>query len=163
MNEAMRRSDREVTDIDEIEEYLRRATVCRIALFDGDYPYIIPLCFGYSLNAGKLELYFHCAAQGKKLELIKKNSKAAFEIDSLNSVYAEGELACSFTASFFSITGIGSVEVINGIEKLTGLNLIMDKYANGEEFKYSEEMLNNVQILKLTAVQFSCKAKKDTH
>lgn len=157
----MRRAEREVKDINEIERILKEAKICRLALMDGKYPYIIPLCFGYSLTAGQLELYFHCAAQGKKMDLLKKNNNAAFEIDRLNEIYSTSELACSFTAAYESITGVGSVEVINGIEKLTGLNSIMEKYAGAEkEYKYSEEMLNNVVILKLTAEEFCCKANK---
>lgn len=157
----MRRAEREVTDIGEIERILKEAKVCRLALMDGKFPYIIPMCFGYSLNAGQLEIYFHCAAQGKKLDLLKKNNNAAFEIDKINEIYSTSDIACSFTAAYESITGVGTVEVINGIEKLTGLNTIMAKYAGeGKEYKYSEEMLNNVVILKLTAEEFCCKANK---
>lgn len=157
----MRRAEREVTDIGEIERILKEAKVCRLALMDGKFPYIIPMCFGYSLTAGQLEIYFHCAAQGKKLDLLKKNNNAAFEIDRMNEVYSTSDIACSFTAAYESITGVGTVEIINGIEKLTGLNTIMAKYAGeGREYKYSEEMLNNVVILKLTAEEFCCKANK---
>lgn len=157
----MRRAEREVTDINEIERILREARVCRLALMDGKYPYIIPMCFGYSLTAGQLELYFHCAPQGKKTDLLKINNNAAFEIDKLNEIYSTSELACSFSAAYECITGVGSVEVINGIEKLTGLNSIMEKYAGaGKEYKYSEKMLNNVVILKLTAEEFCCKQNK---
>ena len=156
----MRRSEREVTDINEIERILSEAQVCRIALVDGEFPYIIPMCFGYTLEGGELALYFHSAAQGKKIELLKKNSNAAFEIDKLGDILP-GENACSFSAAFECITGKGTIDIINGIEKITGLNTIMAKYdkANGEH-KYSEQMLNSVAILKLTAEEFCCKAHK---
>ena len=65
----MRRSEREVTDIAEIERILNEAQVCRIALVDGEFPYLIPLCFGYTLESGELALYFHSALQGKKPEI----------------------------------------------------------------------------------------------
>ena len=154
----MRRAEREVKDINEIQRILTEAQVCRIALFDGSYPYIIPMCFGYDLDGDKLEIYLHSAAKGKKIDLIKANSHAAFEIDKLSRIVG-GEAACSFTADYESITGAGSIDIISGIDKLTGLNLIMNKYdAGSKEHKYTEQMLNNVVILKLTADTFCCKA-----
>lgn len=154
----MRRFDREVTDIGEIERILNEARVCRLALFNGKYPYIIPMCFGYALDGDKLELYFHCAAKGKKIDLLKVNNHAAFEIDCLYEIIPN-DVPCMFTAAYESISGIGIVDIINGIEKLTGLNSIMSKYdSSTKEHKYSEQMLNNVAILKLTAEEFCCKA-----
>lgn len=157
----MRREEREVTNIDEIQGILDRAQVCRLALIDGEYPYVIPMCFGYDLTEDKLVLYFHCAAKGKKLDLIKANNNAAFEIDSLNQIVT-GDIACSFTALYESITGVGSVEIINGIEKLTGLNRITSKYSTSSEHKYSEAMISSVVILRLTAERFCCKANRGT-
>ncbi len=156
----MRRAEREITDINEIERILNQADVCRVALVDGEFPYIIPMCFGYTLESGELALYFHSAAHGKKMELLKENNNAAFEIDKLNEILP-GENACSFSASFECITGHGTIDVINGIEKITGLNTIMAKYDHtGREHKYSEQMLNSVAILKLTADEFCCKVHK---
>lgn len=156
----MRRSEREVTDIAEIERILNEAQVCRIALVDGEFPYLIPLCFGYTLESGELALYFHSALQGKKMELLKKNNNAAFEIDKLREIIP-GENACSFSASFECITGRGTIDILNGIEKITALNSIMAKYdKSGREHKYSEQTLNNVALLKLTADEFCCKAHK---
>lgn len=155
----MRRTEREVTDINEIERILNEAQICRIALVDGDFPYIIPLCFGYTLEEDQLVLYFHSATQGKKIDLLKSNNNAAFEIDKMGEII-RGDIACSFTAPYECITGKGTVEIINGIEKLTGLNSIMNKYAGAGEHKYSEQALNNVAILKLTVEEFCCKAHK---
>lgn len=156
----MRRAEREITAIDEIEEILERAQVCRLALFNGDYPYIIPMCFGYDLHSDRLELYFHCAAKGKKLDLIKENNNAAFEIDNLTGI-KPGDIACSWSAYYECITGTGTIDIINGIDKLTGLNRITRKYMHTTaEQKYSEQMLNSVIILKLTADEFCCKANR---
>lgn len=153
----MRKHNREVTDINQIEQILTEAKVCRLALLDNDYPYIVPMCFGFNLDGDKLALYFHSAPSGKKLELIKKNNNVGFEIDCLKEII-KGDIACSFSASYQSITGIGTIDIINGIEKITGLNCIMKKYDSSTgEHKYSEQSLNNVTILKLTAEEFCCK------
>lgn len=154
----MRRSEREITDINEIERILNEAMVCRLALVDGEAPYIIPMCFGYTLEGGQLVLYFHSATQGKKMDLIKANNNAAFELDRMGEII-RGDTACSFSVAYECITGRGTLDIINGIEKLTGLNSIMAKYDNTQhEHKYSEQSLNNVAILKLTVDEFCCKA-----
>ncbi|MBE6902452.1 MAG: pyridoxamine 5'-phosphate oxidase family protein [Ruminococcaceae bacterium] len=154
----MRRSEREITDINELERILSEAQVCRIALVDGEAPYIIPMCFGYTLEGDQLVLYFHSAPQGKKMELIKANNNAAFELDRMGDIIA-GDTACSFSVAYECITGRGTLDIINGIEKLTGLNTIMAKYdKTNREHKYSEQSLNNVAILKLTVDEFCCKA-----
>jgi nitroimidazol reductase NimA-like FMN-containing flavoprotein (pyridoxamine 5'-phosphate oxidase superfamily) len=64
----MRRHEREITDKKEIEAIIRKALVCRLAMVDGDKPYVVPLCFGYADHT----LFFHSAGEGKKLEIIKK-------------------------------------------------------------------------------------------
>ncbi len=156
----MIRHDREVKDIAEIERILSEAAACRLALFDGEYPYIVPLCFGYDIDGGELVLYFHSSAKGKKIDLIKRNNHAAFEIDNLKEI-VRGEIPCTCTAVFESISGTGTVDIINGVEKITGLNSIMKKYgAADKENKYSEQSLNSVVILKFTADEFCCKAHR---
>ena len=71
----MRRKDREITDINEIETIIKRATHCQIGLVDNDEPYVVPVNFGYERNA----LYFHGALEGRKVELIQKNNKVCLE------------------------------------------------------------------------------------
>ena len=64
----MRRRDREITDKQDILEVMRKCDVCRIALHDGDYPYIVPLNFGLQVENDMPVLYFHGALEGKKYE-----------------------------------------------------------------------------------------------
>lgn len=149
-------AEREITDINEIEDVLRSARVCRIALIDGAYPYIVPLCFGYSLTGDKLQIYFCCGEKGKKMELIKYNNKAAFEIDKLYDIIRT-EQSLGFAAHYRSIAGTGTIEIVTGIDKITGITLLTNKYLDGEaEKKYSEQTLNDCAVLKLTADKFCC-------
>lgn len=147
--------EREVCDLDEIDLLLRQARVCRIALIDGDFPYIIPMCFGYDLTGGKLELYFCASEKGKKIDLISRNHNAAFEIDKLHEIVKNSE-GFGFAARYRSITGTGEIEFITGIDKITGLNLILKKYESDAETRVSEQTLNSLAVLKLTAEEFCC-------
>ena len=49
----MRRSDREIKDRDQIIEVIKKCDVCRLALNDGGYPYILPLNFGMEEKDGR--------------------------------------------------------------------------------------------------------------
>lgn len=62
----MRRSDREIKEFDKIVEVMRKCDVCRVAINDEKYPYILPLNFGMDVIDGKITLYFHGANEGKK-------------------------------------------------------------------------------------------------
>ena len=55
----MRRKDRQVLDFKEIYEIIERCDVCRIALNNDGYPYMLPLNFGISAENEKLTIYFH--------------------------------------------------------------------------------------------------------
>ena len=68
----MRRKDRELTDMTEIFEIVKRENVCTVAFCDEPFPYLIPLNYGARMEEGKLVLYFHGASQGTKLEQIKR-------------------------------------------------------------------------------------------
>ena len=71
----MRRKDREITDFDEMMKIIAKCDTCRLALFDDEFPYIIPLNFGTNIENGQLYLYFHSAKEGTKLDLIRKNEE----------------------------------------------------------------------------------------
>lgn len=152
-------TEKEITDFDEIDRVLSSTRVCRIALFDGGWPYIVPMCFGYNLEGGKLELFFRCDEKGKKMDLIKNNSRAAFEIDKLREMVKGKESHYGFSEPYYqSITGTGIIEVTTGIEKITGLDFIMKKYGERPgEVKLPEQFLNAFAVLKLTAGEFCCK------
>ena len=77
----MRKKDREITDLNEILAVMDKCSVCRVALFDAEYPYIVPLNFGFQADGGRIALYFHCAGAGKKLDLLRRCNKVGFELD----------------------------------------------------------------------------------
>lgn len=69
----MRRKDREITDMDTIFDILLRCSTVRVAMQGGQYPYVVPVSFGAELVDGKPVIFFHCARQGLKLDLLKAN------------------------------------------------------------------------------------------
>jgi nitroimidazol reductase NimA-like FMN-containing flavoprotein (pyridoxamine 5'-phosphate oxidase superfamily) len=144
----MRRKDREITDINDILAIIKKCDTCRIALFDKKYPYIVPLNFGCNYDNTNLELYFHCAKEGLKLELIKNNNHAAFEMDCSHKLVT-GESACHYSMKFESVCGQGIIQALNAEEKKEALIFLMKQYSDADSFQFQERVLEKVTVLKL--------------
>jgi uncharacterized protein len=142
----MRRNDKEIKDPEVIEEILNHSKVCRIALHNGEYPYIVPFNYGYHERV----LYFHSAVSGKKINLIQENNKACFEIE-YDSLIMQHEQACKWTTKYRSVIGYGKIEVITDPdEKKRGLDKIMEHYGRSAVNVYNEKHVKDIVILKLT-------------
>ncbi len=144
----MRRKDREIIDINEILSIVRKCDTCRIALFDKEYPYIVPMSFGCNYDTGSLELYFHCALEGLKLDLIKSNNHAAFEMDCSHKLVT-GESACEYTMEFESVCGQGLIEILKAEEKRDALTFLMKQYSDADSFQFQDKVLEKMTIFKL--------------
>lgn len=148
----MRRSDREITDQAEIEAIIRAARVCRLAMWDGEWPYIVPLCFGYREGT----LYFHSAREGKKISLLRKNNRVAFSLD-LDAEVVTSPLSCRWSMKYRSITGRGEVEFLEEpFAKEAGLGVIMEQYGEGQA-AFSEEQLAAVTVFQLQITEMTGK------
>ena len=152
----MRRTDKEITNRNEIDTVLSKATVCRIGLIDRDIPYIVPLNFGYKNNF----LYFHSAHIGKKIELITKNNMVCFEVDIDHDIVNTG-IPCNWSSKYVSIIGYGKARFITNTEqKQEALNIIIDHYSPGTSYDFPEKNLNEVTIIKIEITQMTGKKSK---
>ena len=123
----MRRKDREITDFDEMMKIIAKCDTCRLAMFDDEFPYIIPLNFGTDIENGQLYLYFHSAKEGTKLDLIRKNNKVTFEMDCEHNIIMYDE-RMSCTMGYESIIGHGIVEFVEDKNKIAALKILMRHY-----------------------------------
>lgn len=150
----MRQAEREIKNLIEIEDILQKCDVCHLALSDDGQPYIVPLNFGYQLTAGQLTLFFHCAAAGRKLEIIGRNSRACFEMDCSHQLLT-GELACQYSMNYQSIIGSGQIETISDPDqRLAGLNALMRQYSGRADWSFDPKALAKTTILRLKAVEY---------
>lgn len=75
----MRRKDRDVENQDEIYDILKRCDTIKIAMHGDVYPYLVPVSFGAEIVQNKIVIYFHCAQQGAKLDLLRANPHVCVE------------------------------------------------------------------------------------
>ncbi len=154
----MRRSDREISSIRDVEDIINNSDVCRIAFADNNSPYIVTMNFGYVISPNKL-LYFHCANEGKKLEMIRRNNYVCFEMD-IDHLILKGERSCDWGMKFRSVVGFGKIQIVEELtEKILGMNSIMAHYGGTAPFNFDENIFNRTTILRLEIAEMSGKMK----
>ena len=145
----MRRKDREIKDFEKMLEIVKSCDCCRIGLVDKDEAYIVPMNFGYEELEGNIVLYFHCAKEGRKLDLISRQKIAAFEMDSEHRLL-EWENACGFSYLYSCVMGKGEIEILkDNSSKVHGLQRIMAHYSGKADWEFSQEAIDGIAVLKL--------------
>lgn len=74
---SMRRFENGTHDPAMISAILDQSDIVHVGCFDEEYPYVVPLSFGYEIRDGKLLVYLHCAREGHKIDLWRKNPHVA--------------------------------------------------------------------------------------
>ena len=122
----MRRKDREILDIHEIFEILNRCSTIRIGIQGNKRPYIVPVSFGVEMDDGKPVVYFHCAKQGLKLDMLKENAYVCVEGD----IFIKTETTDhGITTRYESVIGYGTCEILSDKhEVLHGLRVLTEHY-----------------------------------
>ena len=153
----MRRKDREITDFNEMIKIVKKCDSCVLALNEEGFPYLIPMNFGMDIEDGQLYLYFHCASEGKKLDLIRKDNRASFEMDCEHKlVLQEEEMEC--TMGYASVIGQGTIEFVAEEDKLQALKVLMRQYRS-EDFQFDTRMLKVTTVLKMKVIHMTGKRK----
>jgi len=140
----MRRKEQEITERSEIDEIISASKVFRLAMVDGDKPYMVPLNFGYD---GKV-LYIHCARDGKKIDVLKKNDNVCFEFEDIGEV-EESDKPCNWGIKYRSVIGIGKAVFLEDMEaKKHGLDIIVKQYSD-REFQFEDRMVAGVTVMRI--------------
>jgi len=140
----MRKKEKEITDPAAMESIIRRSMVCRLAMAEDNRPYVVPLCFGYRDRT----LYFHCAREGKKTDILRKNPRVCVEFDIDPELVTAAE-ACKFDLKFRSVIGFGRAYLLEDPEeRRQGLEAIMRHYA-GKSFSYPDEIVGKTTVIKV--------------
>ena len=122
----MRRKDREVQNRAEVFDILNRCDTVRIAMHGDKYPYVVPVSFGVEIAEDKAILYFHCAQEGMKVDLLRANPHVCVEGDIFLNVE---KTAHGITARYESVIALGECQFVSDAnEILHGLKVLTDHY-----------------------------------
>ncbi len=122
----MRRKEREVMEKAEIFDILSRCETARIGIQGERFPYVVPVSFGMEVVDGKAVVYFHCAKEGRKIDLLRANSNVCVEAD----VFIKTEkTAHGITTRYESVIGFGRCEFLEDEGEIRrALRLLTDRY-----------------------------------
>lgn len=118
----MEESQNLITDVNEIAGILKKTARIRIGINGPDYPYVVPVSFGYKIHDNQITLYFHGKKTGLKHDLITRDNHVCVEADTFKGYWQAGEeISCRYE----SIIGFGKALVAKGDEIVHGLELIL--------------------------------------
>ena len=140
----------------EAEKLLTEAQVGRLGVSCRDEPYVMPLNFVY--YGGKI--YFHCAAEGKKLQYIAINHRVCFEVSDFIGI-REGEQPCQFGTYYRSVIVFGEARIVEKAEEKTAaLIMIFEKYGK-ESVKpiFAEREIEHVIVVEITVKKLTGKQR----
>lgn len=158
--QPMRRKERQITRLEEMKRVVDECTAVRLAIPDGDYPYVVPVNFGYEWEDGKLILYFHSAQQGRKATLLRHNGNVGFEMDSEGRLTGDvSGMPCALSWHYVSIIGCGQAELLTEREeKARALNRIVQHATRTtNDYTFPEAALDRIDVWKVVSLELSGK------
>ena len=156
---GIRRKEKAITDLKEMEEILTKSKYITIAMSKENEPYLATLSHGY--DAEEKCIYFHCAKEGKKIEILKENN-IVWGQALIDKGYAVGKCDHLYATTQFK----GKVSFIEDIEeKRTALiTMIHQLEENPKEVikkQINEKSLLRVNIGRIEIEFMSGKEAKD--
>ena len=154
----MRRTDREVTDVQKMKVILDRCKIVSYAMWDGEKPYAVIMNFGYEFTPeGKLRLYSHSVLDGKKVSIIRGIcNKVAAIMECGERVVIDPEIPCKSGSAFQSIMANGTMKILQGSEARHALEVFY-RHQTGVVPSFPEGAENFVTMFCLECDEYSCK------
>ncbi len=144
---------------EEIEQVIASCEYCFLGLASTEgEPYVVPMNFGFRDGI----IYLHSAPDGNLVEMATRNNRICVSFCAQMMVtHQHPDVACSYSMDSKSVVAFGQVEFVEDLgEKERMLNILMEKYAPGKRFSYSEPALRNVKVWKIEPEKITCKCKE---
>lgn len=157
MFKEVRRQNRILEDKLRIMELLNTSEygILNLGSDESGYGYGIPLNHAYDEKTNSL--YFHCATEGKKLDIMKLNNKVSYCI-----VGAAKPVADKFTTLYESVIVFGKAELdLSENEKRKALRLLVKKYSQEYEElgeKYIDKSWDRTYTFKICIEHLTAKS-----
>jgi nitroimidazol reductase NimA-like FMN-containing flavoprotein (pyridoxamine 5'-phosphate oxidase superfamily) len=138
----------------EIDTVIKKSLICRLAMIDGDRPYVVPLNFGYAENT----LYFHGSPKSRKIQLLRSNPNVCVEFDLVDGI-READTPCRWSVKGRSVIGFGKAVMVESAEKkIEALGIIMAQYSD-RQFEFPEKELNAISVFRVDLEKLTGKVK----
>ena len=154
--QGMTKREFRITDENQIRHILDTAKVLHLGLAVNNEPYVVPMNYGYAMEAGKLVLYLHSAVQGKKLDMMRENPRVFFELDCDLAPF-EGEKPCQYGLVYSSVMGRGTASIVEDTaEKIKAMALLM-KTQTQKDFEFNDRLVSIVAVIRIDVEEYTAK------
>ncbi|KKG10816.1 pyridoxamine 5'-phosphate oxidase family protein [Methanosarcina sp. 2.H.A.1B.4] len=138
-------SQKLIQDPQQIEAVLSTAKFLRLALYDAETPYIVPMSFGYKENA----IYLHSSREGRKIDVLKRNPRVCFEA-AVETEVITAEDPCKYNVRYRSVIGHGQAKFLEDYnEKVEGLTALSEHYGKKGPFEFEAWKVNRLCVIKI--------------
>jgi nitroimidazol reductase NimA-like FMN-containing flavoprotein (pyridoxamine 5'-phosphate oxidase superfamily) len=146
-----------VTSPDDILAIIKNQQICRIALNDDPWPYIVPVNFGYDYQDGRWTIWFHGARSGKKMRLLRRNPAVSVEIDGGYRLLPAAD-ACDYSCAYASIIAGGRATIVQDRHEIAaGMDRIMRQAVPDKTFSYRDDMMKAVCVVRVNCETLTCR------
>ena len=154
--QGMTKRERQITDEYQIRAILDTAKVLHLGLCVDNEPYVVPMNYGYVMEGEKLTLYLHSAVRGKKLDMMKANSRVFFELD-CDWVPFESEKPCQYGLAYSSVMGRGKAALVEDVEEKMAAMTALMKTQTGKDFTFNERLVSIVAVVRIDVAEYTAK------
>ena len=154
---GMTKRERQVTDPEQILAILDAGKVLHLGLAVNNEPYVVPMNYGYTMEAGKLTVYMHSALRGKKLDMIRENPNVFFEIDCGLQPFGEGDIPCQYGMVYSSIMGKGKATIVEDVEEKIAAMSVLMKTQTDKDFVFNDRLVSIVAVIRIDVAEYTAK------
>jgi len=144
----MRRKDKEMTNIKEINGIIREANFCNVAMSKNNTPYLVPMNYGFH----EPYIYLHSANEGLKIDILRRNPQVCIGIVGYVKLEKSSDV-CKTSMKYNSVIIFGKAEFLTDKdEKSKALTHIVQHYeqdVSRDKLNFDEYELNRVTVLKV--------------
>ncbi|WP_448536478.1 pyridoxamine 5'-phosphate oxidase family protein [Pseudothermotoga sp.] len=149
----LRRKDRALEE-DEALEILSKSNYGVLCVFDGNYPYGVPVNYVYEDGF----IYIHSAKEGHKIESIKSFDRVSFTVVGSSQVM-ENE----FSTKYESVVVFGRAEILQGEQVIPALRKLVYKYSpryTNEAERIIQDSFKDVAVIRIKIEHVQGKANR---
>lgn len=153
MFREMRLKDQQL-DAAEANEIMNRCTNGVLSINgDNGYPYGVPVSYAYADG----RIYFHCAREGYKVDLLKNDPHVSFTVVAQDDIIPE-----DFNTLYISAIAFGRARLVDDPEEMRKIHgYIIDKYSKGHEEsggRYLDSSISEIYMVEITVDHITAKA-----
>ena len=149
----MRRTKNQILDRAEILALIQKSPVMRLALCLDDEPYVVPVSFACDGKA----LYFHCAPEGLKVDILRRNSRVCCLFEHDLAFEPKGDSPCKWGFIYSTVIVHGTAsEILDPQAKHAALQLITDHYADNAP-RVPADKIADVDVWKIEILEITGK------